>query len=181
MLKRDAFAALAAAALGFALAMPAMAQDKKDEPNTQKHCNPKIAQMCDQLPTFQQSAPDAWRVTAMAATVCNNSSAIQTERRKRRDRIEYEDRLAKAAKDKKQEHTPWVPSEDNGAFAARTTQSCDGSYGYYCGEMRKEVDGLKAVETKTAAVGFVENVCGTQSASAAPAPAPAPAAMPAKK
>ncbi|MSO98821.1 MAG: hypothetical protein EXR11_11490 [Rhodospirillaceae bacterium] len=177
MLKRDAFAALAAAALGFALAMPTMAQDKKDEPNTQKHCNAKIAQMCDQVPTFQQGAPDAWRVTAMAATVCNNSSAIQTERRKRRDRVEYEDRVAKAAREKKQEHTPWVPSEDNSTFAARTTQICDGSYAFYCGEMRKEVDGIKATETKIAATGFVESVCGTQSASAAPAPA----AMPAKK
>jgi hypothetical protein len=174
MRKTAALSFAAALALGFTLGATAMAQeDKKDEGNTQKHCNSKVAQLCDQLTPFMQSQPDAWRVAAYGATVCNNSTAIQTERRKRRDRIEYEDRLAKAAREKKQEHTPWVPSEDNATFAARTSQGCDGSYAFYCGEMRKEADGLKAADVKTAALGFVDTVCGAQTASAAPAPVPA--------
>ncbi|MDX2145341.1 MAG: hypothetical protein SFV19_18460 [Rhodospirillaceae bacterium] len=180
MRKTDALSLAAGLALSLAVGTTAVAQDdKKDDANTQKHCNSKVAQMCDQLNPFMQASPDAWRVAAYAATVCNNSSAIQTERRKRRDRIEYEDRVAKAAREQKKEHTPWVPSEDNASFAARTTQSCDGSYAFYCSEMRKEADGLKAAETKTAALGFIDTVCGSQTAAAAPAAAPAPA--PAKK
>lgn len=168
--------ALAAAMLGLALANPALAQDNKDDDaNKLPHCSPKVAELCDKLPTMNAIGAETWKVAAFGSTACINSRTIQTERRKRRDRLEYEERLAKAAKEKNQEHTPWQPLESTADFTARTNAQCDGSYTHYCAEMRREAATLKdeAIRSQTAAL--VESMCGGQTATAAPAAAATPA------
>jgi hypothetical protein len=163
---------LAAAILGLALANPALAQDKKDDDaNKLPHCSPKVAELCDQLPTMDAIGAETWKVAAYGSTACINSRTIQTERRKRRDRLEYEERLAKAAKEKGQQHTPWQPMESAADFAARTNAQCDGSYTHYCAEMRREAATLKDETIRAQTVALVESMCGGQTAATAPAPA----------
>lgn len=173
------FSLMMAGFLAAALPLPAAAQDNKkdEEAPVQPYCSPKIAEMCDKLSTYSQSGGDSWKVAMYGATACTNSRAIQTERRARRDRIEYEARLARAAKEKGEEHKAWTPRENNDEFNARTNGACDSSFAYYCGEMRREAEGLKGAEDKQASLTFVDSVCRSQTA-AAPAPA---AAAPAPK
>jgi hypothetical protein len=167
------FALFLTAALAGGLAFPASAQEdvKKDEASAMPHCSPKIGKLCDKLAPFSQTGGETWKVAMYGATACSNSRALQTERRARRDRIEYEARLARAARENKQEHKAWVPSETNEQFNARTNGSCDGSYAHYCAEMRREAEALKNAEEKQAAVAFVDGACGSQTAAAAPAAA----------
>ncbi|MBM3513554.1 MAG: hypothetical protein FJX59_07535 [Alphaproteobacteria bacterium] len=181
MTTKTLLAAMFASLLTGALTTPTFAQDdKKEEAAPAPHCSPKIGEMCDKLGTFSQTASDdLWKVAIYGSTACSNSRAIQTERRARRDRAEYEARVARAAKEKGQEHKAWVPSENNEQFNARTNGSCDGSYVHYCAEMRREADGLKKADDKQTALEFVDSACGAQTAAAAPAAA-TPAA-PAKK
>lgn len=165
------FAVMLAGVLTGGVAAPAFAQDdKKEEAAPAPHCSPKIGELCDKLAAFGQTqSEDLWKVAIYGSTACGNSRAIQTERRARRDRFEYEARLARAAKEQKKEYKEWVPSETNEQFNARTNSSCDGSYVHYCSEMRREADGLKKADDKQTALAFVDSVCGSQTASAEPA------------
>ncbi|MDX2224810.1 MAG: hypothetical protein SFV21_18800 [Rhodospirillaceae bacterium] len=167
---------LATAIVGLALANPAVAQDKKDgDANTLPHCSPRVAELCDKLTSIDAIGADTWKVAAYGSTACINSKTIQTERRKRRDRLEYDERLAKAAKEKGQEHTPWQPLESAADFSARTNSQCDGSYAHYCAEMRREAGTLKDETVRAQTAALVESMCGGQTAEATPAAA-APAA-----
>ena len=160
----------------FAVAMPMSAyaqdDDKKEEAAPLPHCSPKLGEMCDKLVAFAETGGDTWKVAMYGSTACSNSRALQTERRARRDRAEYETRMARAAKEKGTEYKPPMQSESNEQFSARTNSQCDGSYAHYCVEMQREADVLKKAEEKQASIAFIDSVCGSQTASAAAPPAP---------
>ena len=163
------FTALAIVGI-LSMALPAQAQEeKKDAAAPAPHCSPRIGELCDMLNSFAQTGGETWKIGIYGSTACSNSRSIQNERRVRRDRLEYDARLAKAAKDKKQDFKPWVPAESTEQFTARTNSQCDGSYAYYCGEMKKEADGLKSADEREKSLAFVDSACAAQTAASTPA------------
>ncbi len=135
------------------VAAPAEPKKKLD------HCGPASAKVCDGIENLADFGVDAWRVGAMGAALCSKSAAIESTRKRRRDRIEYEEQLARIAEDNETEYTPWEPAETNTEFAQRTSSECQSNKEYWCSEMQLAAAAITDSEIQVEVLGLVEGAC----------------------
>lgn len=135
-------------------AAPAEKKKKKLE-----HCGPQSAKTCDAIENISDLGEATWKVGAMGAALCSKSAAIESTRKSRKDRIEYEELLAEIAEDNETEYTPWVPSESNTEFAQRTASECGTNKDYWCGEMQLAAAEIEDADIQAEALALVESAC----------------------
>lgn len=136
-----------------AAAAPAEKKKKLD------HCGPQSTKTCKELENISDLGDETWKVGAMGAALCSKSAAIESTRKSRRDRIEYEELLAEIAEDNETEYTPWVPSESNTEFAQRTKTECDANKEYWCGEMQLAAAEIQDADIQAETLSLVESAC----------------------
>lgn len=136
-----------------AQAAPAEKKKKLD------HCGPQSAKACDGIESIADLGNDIWKVGAMGAAMCSKSAAIESTRKRRKDRLEYEERLAEIAEDNETEYTPWKPSESNSEFAQRTASECENNKDYWCGEMQLAAAEISDPSIQASALAMVETAC----------------------
>ncbi|MEE2704743.1 MAG: hypothetical protein VX397_01350 [Pseudomonadota bacterium] len=124
-----------------------------------KHCGPTTAKLCDQVEKIEDISDYAWRVGAMGAALCSQSAAIEATRKQRKDKIEYEKRLERIAKDEGKKYKPWKPSETNSTFAKRTSNECVSNMKYWCEEMKIAAAEINDSDTQMEAMGIVDKAC----------------------
>lgn len=137
-------------------AAPTPAEEKKKK---LEHCGPQSAKACDGLENISDLGEETWKVGAMGAALCSKSAAIESTRKSRRDRIEYEELLAEIAEDNETEYTPWIPAETNTEFAQRTASECETNKDYWCGEMQLAAAGIQDPDIQVQALAVVESAC----------------------
>ena len=124
-----------------------------------KHCGPTTAKLCDQVEKIEDISDSTWRVGAMGAALCSQSAAIEATRKQRKDKIEYEKRLERIAKDEGRKHESWKPSETNSAFAKRTSNECVSNKKHWCGEMKIAAAEISESDIQAEAMGIVDKAC----------------------
>lgn len=137
-------------------AAPAAPEKKKKKLD---HCGPQSAKTCDGLESVADLGDPAWKVGAMGAALCSKSAAIEASRKRRKDRTEYEERLAEIAEDNETEYTPWKPSESNSEFAQRTSSECETNKTYWCDEMQLAAAEISDPTAQASALSLVETAC----------------------
>jgi len=136
-------------------AAPAKKKKKLD------HCGPQSAKVCDGIENIADLGDGVWKIGAMGAALCSKSAAIEATRKRRKDRIEYEELLADIAEDDENStYTAYVPTESNTEFAQRTSSECGGNKEYWCGEMQFSAAEIADPQTQAAALAMVETACG---------------------
>ncbi|MDG2244680.1 MAG: hypothetical protein P8L66_14440 [Rhodospirillaceae bacterium] len=141
---------------------PAAAPEKKKK--KLDHCGPQSAKVCDGLENIADLGEGVWKIGAMGAALCSKSAAIEATRKRRKDRIEYEELLADIAEeDENSDYTPWVPSESNTEFARRTSSECGNNKEYWCGEMQFAAAEIADPQTQASALDAVEAACNPPS------------------
>ena len=137
-------------------AAPAQPAEKKVKLD---HCGPQSAKTCDGLEDVTDLGGESWKIGVMRAALCSKSASIEASRKRRKDRLEYEERLAEIAEDNEQEYTPWVPPESNSEFAQRTASECESNKDYWCQEMQLAAAAIGDAETQVSALEMVETAC----------------------
>jgi hypothetical protein len=137
-------------------APPVQAEKKKKKLD---HCGPQSAKTCAAIENISDLGEDAWKVGAIGAALCSKSAAIEATRKSRKDLTEYEELLAKIAKNDDTEYTPWVPSETNTEFAQRTAAECAANQEYWCGEMQLAAAEILDSAIQAAALTLAEEAC----------------------
>lgn len=136
------------------VATPAEKKKKKLD-----HCGPQSAKTCDALENISDLGDATWKVGAMGAALCSKSAAIESTRKRRKDRVEYEELLAEIAEDNETEYTPWVPPETNTEFAQRTASECETNKDYWCGEMQLAAAEIRDADIQAQTLAVVESAC----------------------
>ena len=123
------------------------------------HCGPPSAKACDGIENIGDLGGDTWKIGALGAALCFKSAAIETSRKRRKDRVEYEELLRDIAEDNDQEYDPWVPAENNTEFAQRTRQECESNKDYWCDEMQLTAAEITDSDIQISALQIVETAC----------------------
>ena len=123
------------------------------------HCGPQSAKTCDGIENIGDLGGDSWKIGALGAALCSKSAAIEASRKRRKDRIEYEELLTEIAEDNEEKHDAWVPTENNTEFAQRTGQECESNKEYWCEEMRFAAATIEDAEIQIPALELVETAC----------------------
>ena len=123
------------------------------------HCGPQSAKVCDGIENISDLGGASWKVGAMGAALCSKSAAIESSRKRRKDRIEYEELLAEIAEDNEEEYDPWTPSETNTEFAQRTAQECESNKEFWCEEMRFAAATIEDGDIQIPVLEIVETAC----------------------
>ena len=123
------------------------------------HCSPVSTKTCDGLKNVSDLGDEAWKIGAMGAAMCSKSAAIESTRKSRKDRAEYEKLLQDIAEDNETQYTPWVPTETNGEFATRTAAECSSNQGYWCSEMQLASAEITDPALQAEALALVEEAC----------------------
>ena len=95
----------------------------------------------------------------MGAALCSKSAAIESSRKRRKDRIEYEELLADIAEDNDEEYEAWKPSETNTEFARRTSAECESNKEFWCEEMRFAAATIEDADIQIPTLEMVEAAC----------------------
>ena len=95
----------------------------------------------------------------MGAALCSKSAAIESARKRRKDRLEYEEILADIAEDNDEEYEAWKPSETNTEFAQRTSQECESNKEFWCEEMQLAAASVPDADIQIPALEIVETAC----------------------
>ncbi len=123
------------------------------------HCGPQSAKVCDGIENIADLGGDSWKVGAMGAALCSKSAAIESARKRRKDRLEYEEILADIAEDNDEEYEAWKPSETNTEFAQRTSQECESNKEFWCEEMQLAAASVPDADIQIPALEIVETAC----------------------
>lgn len=123
------------------------------------HCGPQSAKTCDGIQNISDIGGDTWKIGAMGAALCSKSAAIEASRKRRKDRIEYEELLKEIAEDNEQEYEAWVPNENNTEFAQRTSAECESNKTFWCEEMQFEAATIQDPDIQIPALAMVEEAC----------------------
>lgn len=123
------------------------------------HCGPQSAKTCDGIQFVADLGGDTWKIGAMGAALCSKSADIEASRKRRKDRIEYEELLQEIAEDNETEYTPWVPAETNTEFAQRTSQECEANKEFWCEEMMFTAGTIEDPDIQAQALAVVESAC----------------------
>jgi len=123
------------------------------------HCGPQSAKVCDGIENISDLGVESWKIGAMGAALCSRSAAIESSRKRRKDRLEYEERLAEIAEDNDDEYDPWKPTENNTEFARRTNAECASNKDYWCGEMQLAAAEIADADVQISALQLVETAC----------------------
>lgn len=137
---------------------PAPAAPAKKKPKVD-HCGPQTAKTCDGIEYVGELGGDSWKIGAMGAALCSRSADIEASRKRRKDRIEYEELLQDIAEENEEQYKPWVPSETNREFAQRTTQECISNKDFWCDEMQFVAADIEDVDIQIQALAVVEAAC----------------------
>ena len=140
-------------------ATPAQQAPKKKKLD---HCGPASAKVCDGIENISDIGNETWKVGAMGAALCSKSAAIESTRKRRRDRIEYEEQLARVARDNETEYTPWDPPESNTEFAQRTASECESNKEHWCSEMQLAAAEIMDADAQAEALTVVEQACASE-------------------
>lgn len=138
---------------------PALPNEQPEKKVKLDHCGPQSAKVCDGIENVTDVGGDSWKVGALGAALCSRSAAIEASRKSRKDRIEYEERLAEIAEDNEQEYDPWTPAETNTEFAQRTSQECESNKEFWCEEMRLAAASIADVNIQIPTLEMVEAAC----------------------
>jgi len=138
------------------VAAPAEPKKKLD------HCGPASAKVCDGIENLGDLGVEVWRIGAMGAALCSKSAAIESTRKSRRDRIEYEEQLERLARENETEYTPWEPAETNTEFAQRTSSECQSNKEHWCSEMQLAAASIADGDIQVEALGIVESACTSE-------------------
>ncbi len=123
------------------------------------HCGPQSAKTCDGIENIGDLGGESWKIGAMGAALCSKSAAIEASRKRRKDRLEYEERLADIAEDTGEDYEAWEPSETNTEFAQRTSQECESNKEYWCQEMQLAAAEIADGDIQISALQIVETAC----------------------
>ena len=123
------------------------------------HCSKQAAKLCQSVTALSDLNDDAWQIGAMAATLCSKSATIEASRKARKDRTEYEDKLARLAKKNGEKYTTWKPIENRSSFNKRTASECRSNTSYWCEAMIFEAAELSDPESQASALQVVDKAC----------------------
>jgi hypothetical protein len=134
---------------------PVVKKKKKKVP----HCSKQTAKLCESIIQFSDLSDEAWQIGAMAATLCSKSATIEQSRKTRKDRAEYEDKIARLAKKNGEKHTAWKPTETRQAFNKRTANECKSNTSYWCESMMFAAAELANPGDQAEALQLVDKAC----------------------
>ena len=123
------------------------------------HCGPQSAKVCDGIENIGDLGGESWKVGAMGAALCSKSAAIEAARKRRKDRLEYEERMAEIAEENDQEYDGWTPTETNTEFAQRTSAECESNKEFWCEEMQLAAASIADAGIQIPALEIVETAC----------------------
>jgi hypothetical protein len=139
---------------------PAQPAEKKKKLD---YCGPMSKKVCDGIENIADIGGETWKVGAMGAALCSKSAAIESTRKRRKDRIEYEEQLARLAEDDETfRYTPWEPSETNTEFAQRTANECTSNKEYWCSEMQLAAADIMDPDVQAETLTLVETACAEE-------------------